>query len=296
MGSDDFNMMTQNNKLLTENDPSPFVLTKGNAPLIFTFPHNGKAIPTGLEQCLGTKPEWFERAHESYDLHMDDLLIAMKETFPNASFIEGTYSRLVFDLNAAPDYGIINVSPENKDLKIPGNMPDKCCREQMLLRQEEIYWPYHEAKKTLIEEIRTNHGGAIILDMHSFTPTWDQKQREVEIGTIRAEKTPLSRALESFLKQQNKYHFVSGEPYRVADRPSNAAALLSEYNDMQYLGLEIRNDLIQSSKGIAEMSVFLKTCIDHLNNIPATGLKEIMSARSAITQEKTSPQDQGWCI
>tara|TARA_R110002072_G_scaffold5353_6_gene34828 strand:- start:645 stop:1517 length:873 start_codon:yes stop_codon:yes gene_type:complete len=283
--------------LLTDKDPAPIAITKGQSHILFTGPHNGHAVPRQFSPCMGTDPNWFATAHEAVDLYIAPLFDLLRHDMPDANFIEGIYSRLVCDLNAMPDYAITLFSPEKRDLTIPENQPDMCCAQKRLKRLDEIYWPYHEGKEKLINTIRAAHNDKIIaLDLHSFTPTWEQKKRDVEIGTIRAEKTPFSRALEDYLKQQDRYHFVSGEPYKVANRPSNAAPSISEKNDLQYLGLEIRSDLIDNDDKRKEMANFIQNCLDHL--MSHSDLSEITKRRSA-TQLSSAPlqmNDFNWSI
>lgn len=288
-------MERETHNILNQDDLLPYTLTKGGGLIVFSGPHNGHAVPSALKPCMGMCPDWFKKAHEAADLNVATLFESLKTKINDANYIAGNYSRLVCDLNAMPDYAITRISPENADIKIPENQADSCCAEQRIRRIEEIYWPYHDAKKRLIQETRARHKGAIVLDLHSFTPTWAQKKRDVEIGTIRCEKTPLSRALEEYLKEQNHYHFVSGEPYRVAERPSNAAPLISDYNDLQYLGIEIRNDLIEAPDGVEKMTNFLAICLDKLLN--HKNLDTITAPRSQINiEQKTTRPQAGWSI
>lgn len=271
---------------LTEHDPEPVTVIDNDSMLIFAGPHNGHAVPSCLPQCLGTEPTWFDKAHEAVDLNMDKLFAALQNADTDASYIYGNYSRLVCDLNATPDHAITQRSSEFDDFKIPNNQPDQCCEQQYEDRLNTFYHPYHDAKKSLVDKTRAQHGGVILLDLHSFAPTWHQTQREVEIGTLRHEKTHLSYALEDYLKSQSAFNFVSGEPYRVAERPHNAAAMIAENNDLQYLGLEIRNDLIDTPEGVERMTAFIRGCVDYLMSHPdidniAAPLSHTTSAHNA---------------
>lgn len=276
-----FNMHAQKINLLTENDPAPYAIHKGNSPVLFTGPHNGHAVPKALPACMDTEKEWFNKAHEAVDLHVAELFEVLQSKMNDASFLAGNYSRLVYDLNAKPDFAIRTCSCENDKRIIPANLPENCTLDDRQRRMSEIYTPYHDAKHDLINEIRNNHNNEIlVLDLHSFTPTWQGQLRNVEIGTIRSEKTDLSIAFEDYLRAQNEYKFVSGEPYRVADRPSNAAPDISEKNNLQYLGIEIRYDLIDSHEKRVKMAGFIKDSVEHLLNHPQ---------RKQILQQHTSP-------
>ncbi len=259
-------MKTTVTKLLGDNDPEPVSIISKPGKIIFSGPHNGRSVPECLPPFMGTNENWFNNAHDAHDLHMDKVFTALDKSFDDASLIWGNYSRLLFDLNTMPDYAINPRSSENGNIIIPANQTDQCCTKQRSLRFNEIYCPYHGAKTQLINEKRNEHGGVIVIDMHSFTPTWDQVKRNVEVGTIRCEKTPLSQEFENYLKHmQDEFLFVSGEPYRVAQRLSNAAALITDNNDLQYLGLEIRNDLIATDEGIDKIVTLLKNITQHLS-------------------------------
>lgn len=284
-------MSAQKTKLLTQNDPAPVTIIAGKNNLVFTFPHNALNVPENMAPCLGAEKEWFENAHEAHDLYMAETYNLMREKFPDATFIRGNYSRLVVDLNRHPDYAVRHDSSENKNIIIPHNTSEICCALQKLKRMEEIYHPYHAQKKQIIEETRNKHNGIIVMDMHSFSPVWNGKPREVELGTIRARKTPLSNALEDFFKQhQTTYKYISGQPYKVADMPSNAAAYIANECDIQYIGIEIRNDLIQNQKGRETFVNFLKNGINHITALKQTNLdsfKQIIARRSEILAPET---------
>lgn len=264
-----FNMNANHKDLLGVDDPEPFHLIRGNSNVLFTGPHNGRAVPHCLPPYMGMEAKWFEKAHEATDLYMDELFGVLQNEISNASFLAGNYSRLVYDLNAKPDYAIRSCSCENDNKIIPPNIPQNCTMNDRQRRLKAIYDPYHNTKTQLINDIRARHNDQIlVLDMHSFTPTWQKKKRAVEIGTIRSEKTALSHALEAYLRDQDAYNFISGEPYRVADRPSNAAPDIAEKNKLQYLGIEIRYDLIDTDEKRLDMARFIKGCVEHLLSHP----------------------------
>lgn len=290
------------NITLQDTDKHVLNVKNGDLPLLFTGPHNGHDVPSCLHQSLGACPDWFKQAHEATDLHMADLFTTLYDTIGGANFLSSNYSRLVCDLNAMPDYAITRCSPEENNLIIPHNQTTHCCPKQMSQRLQHFYWPYHDMLKKMITNIRQHHGGAIVLDLHSFSPTWKGQKRDVEIGTIRTEKTPLSIALESYLRTQNDYNFISGEPYRVADRPSNAAPIITETNDLQYVGIEMRHDLIADTDGRAKIGDFLGNVIDNLLNHPErdTLMKPRNTAMpdtpTPLTKQREKENNTGWMI
>ncbi|MGH1402927.1 MAG: N-formylglutamate amidohydrolase [Alphaproteobacteria bacterium] len=287
----DFKMNAHTTQLLNDRDPAPITSSQGQNAILYTGPHNGAAIPACLTPCLGTDPIWFNRAHEARDLHMSGLFEKLCSTATDASYLAGNYSRLVCDLNTIPDYAITRNSSEHKDLLIPANQSDTCCPNQKSMRLQEIYHPYHNTKEQMITQIRSQNGGALVLDLHSFTPVYQGEQRDVEISTIRCEKTPFSHCLEEFFKHhQSEYHFVSGKPYKVAQRPSNAAPLISAINDLQYLGLEIRNDVIDTPEKQERMISFINRAMDYVLNCAQQDPQIIAKRSKALNISEAPPQ------
>lgn len=261
---------------LSEDDPPAFTLIKYNSPVIFTGPHNGIAVPSTLSPFLGMEEDWFLGAHESHDLYAAELFLTLQKLSPNANFLAGNYSRLVTDLNAISDASILSRSSEYRDTKILGNL--NLSEQEMAMRIKNIHWPYHDALAGLIQETREQQNErALILDIHSFNPVWQGcpfNRGNVEISTIRSSKTPYSEAFEDFLKKDGApFQFVSGHPYKVADRPNNAAHTIQSRNHIQYLGVEIRSDLIDTEEKRVKMAEYLLSALGHVMEQP--NLEEI---------------------
>ena len=235
--------------------------------------------------------DWFLQAHESHDLYAAELFEALQTEYPNANFISANYSRLVTDLNAMGDASILTSSSEYSDIKIIGNM--NLSEREMAQRIKAIHWPYHDAVADLIDETRAKHGGVIKLDIHSFSPTWQgcpMSRCDVGISTIRCEKTPFSEAFEDFLRKEDApYHFVSGKPYKVAERPNNVAHDIQSRNKVQYLGVEIRSDLIDTPKKRTDMARYIGEGINHVLSQP--NIQEIMAPWESKSKPRVPESD-----
>ena len=274
--------------LLTNDDPPPFSLKKGKSIFMFTSPHDGIAVPKTLPNYLGMDREWFNDAHEARDLNMNALFKNMQYHFSDSSFLSGNYSRLVTDLNRYPEHGMTRTSSEYAEISIKANQQEQCDTTQEMQRIEEVHTPYHNARHERITQIREEHQGVIVIDMHTFNPTWKGKARDVEMGTLRAEETPLSHALEEFLHNQSEYRFILGEPYNVADLPEFAATMISDRSDVQYIGIEIRSDLVDNPEKREKMCDFLERCVTHLQTHP--NYEAIIANRSEISGNTPTKQ------
>ncbi|MCB1840569.1 MAG: N-formylglutamate amidohydrolase [Rhodospirillales bacterium] len=231
--------------------PEPVTIVNRDSPVIFTGPHNGVAVLDHPEKPLGMGREWFERAHEACDLNMQALFETMIPRFPNASFLWGNYSRLVADVNRMPDFAIACESSEWTDLMIPGNALETVTPEERERRMNSVYWPYHDALTALIGEKREKFGGVLLVDLHSFTPFWQNLPRDVEVGLLTLdEHHPLATISSEFLREKNPFRYKHGEPYFLPARLTiTAAPLIQERNSVDYLGFEVRNNMIASEEG-----------------------------------------------
>lgn len=237
----------------------PVTLSEGDGPLIFLGPHNGYHVPKALHdengRPLGLHKSAFDptspfKRHEACDWGVKELCSDLETAFSGqlASFINVNYSRLVCDLNRCPDTAIPLESSETGK-PVPVNMG--LSQMQKNARLDLIYKPYFEAFSRQVKRARESHGGAVVIDLHSFTPVWKEKKRGIHAGTLKVSDHPLSKVLEPLLQKrfaQNCMSFKPDEPYALRRLPPHRSytAHKIETENVWYLGLEIRNDLLQS--------------------------------------------------
>lgn len=250
--------------------PAPVTVVNRDSPIIFSGPHNGIAVLDDPANPLGMPREWFEKAHEASDLHMQALFDAMIPRFSNASFISGNYSRLVADLNRMPACAIACESSEWDDLLIPGNTPEKLTDQEVGRRMSTVYWPYHEALTNLVNEKRNKFGGVVLVDLHSFSPSWQGLPREVDVGLLTLDQShPLASMSAEYVRERSGYRYKPGEPYFLPARVDiTAAPLIKERTRTDYLGFEIRNDLLATDKGREQFCEFFERYLNFLEAHP----------------------------
>lgn len=238
--------------------PAPVTIVNRDSPIIFTGPHNGIAVLDNPANPLGMPREWFEKAHEASDLNMQALFYDMIPHISNASYVWGNYSRLVADLNRMPGRAIAGESSEWEDLLIPGNTPENLTDQEIGRRMNTVYWPFHDALTKLVDEKRAKFGGVVLVDLHSFSPSWQGLSRDVDVGLLTLNQThPLASMSAEFVRERSGYKYRPGEPYFLPARLDvTAAPMLEERNRTGYLGFEIRNDLIATEQGRAAFCDF----------------------------------------
>jgi predicted N-formylglutamate amidohydrolase len=194
--------------------------------------------------------------HIAYDIGITGVATFMVELSGCAAFL-ATNSRLVVDLNRYPgDASAIPVASDGVD--IPGNHLDAAARQARLDR---YFHPYHAR----LEDLLHHHRPAFILSVHSFTPRLESQpydHRPWEVGILYNEyEVAANLAIDR----------LDGEGLVVGDQLPYSGKLLNatmnrhaEANDIPYVGVEIRQDLVGDSAGqerfaaiLAEMAQYI---------------------------------------
>ena len=149
--------------------PPLFHLTRGQAPLLVSFPHSGTYLPPDIAARMTplalTVPDT--------DWHVP-LLYRFLDAI-GASRLEATHSRYVVDLNRPPDdqelyagqkkTGLVPVdSFAGAPLYREGEAPS---RDEIVTRRK--FWqPYHDALAQELSRLKAIHGSVILWDAHSI--------------------------------------------------------------------------------------------------------------------------------
>jgi len=152
--------------------PQPiYRLVQGRSPLIISVPHVGTALPPHIEARMTAAA----RALPDTDWHVDrlyDFAVA-----GGASLLAAQYSRYVVDLNRPPDDSRLYSGQVHTGLcplhsfagePLYRDAADALPAEELQLRRERFWQPYHAALAATIAATRERHGHALLLDAHSI--------------------------------------------------------------------------------------------------------------------------------
>jgi predicted N-formylglutamate amidohydrolase len=216
--------------------------------LLLLGDHAGRDIPRRLAG-LGLPPGALER-HIAWDIGAGGLGEGLA-TRLGATFIRQRYSRLVIDCNrdpARPD-----AMPEISDeTPIPGNAGlDAAARAA---RVSEIFEPYHAR---IAAELDARTGPTVVVSVHSFTPVMAGAARPWRFGVLHLGASSFSSAMLARLRAafgadlvgDNRPYSMDGTDFTV---PHHAVA-----RGLDYLELEVRQDLIEDAAGQAEIAALL---------------------------------------
>lgn len=228
------------------NDPWVILGEPASGGILVICDHASNHVPSELN--LGITPALLAQ-HIAYDIGVAQVARYLVELSGCAAFL-ATYSRLVVDLNRYPDDA--NAIPHESDgIAIQGNRLDKAGRQARLDR---YFYPYH----TRLEDLLHYHPPALILSVHSFTPRLESQphdHRPWQLGVLYNEyETAANFAIER----------LEGEGFIVGDQLPYSGKLLNatmnrhaEANDIPYVGIEIRQDLVGSEQGQERFAAIL---------------------------------------
>jgi predicted N-formylglutamate amidohydrolase len=188
-------------------------------------------------------------AHLAWDSGVDPVAHIVTQDTRFAAFL-GRYSRLVVDLNREEDEAGA-IPSESDGRRIPGNDLDQ---EQRADRIVQYHRPYHDRLATLLRDCRP----ALILSLHSFTPalkTRPEEARPWDVGVLYNAHEAASKTAIPFL-QDAGLNVGDQLPYsgKLLNATMNRHA---EANDIPYIGIEMRQDLVGDAAGQARFAHIL---------------------------------------
>lgn len=231
--------------------------------ILIVCDHASNHVPRDVD--LGIDAEILEQ-HIAWDIGVAGVARHLVEFADCAAFL-ATYSRLVTDLNRYPqDDSAIPVSSDG--ITIPGNDLTTAQRDARL---ERFFMPYHAA----LEDVLLADRPALILSVHSFTPRLESAPdaaRPWHIGVLYNQQAAPSHIAIDYL---------TGRGLNVGDQLPYSGKVLNatmnrhaEAQDIPYVGIEIRQDLISDAQGqerfaalLAEMAQYI---VEKLASAPAT--------------------------
>jgi predicted N-formylglutamate amidohydrolase len=216
--------------------------------------HASNHVPPDID--LGIDPALLN-AHIAVDIGVAEVAARLVEAGAVDAAILGGVSRLVVDCNRDADApGAVPIASDGH--AIPGNAVDHAGREARMAR---FFQPYHDHIAATVAA----HRPAIILSLHSFTPSLASdpgQARPWEVGVLyNADERLAAPAIAA----------LAGEGLIVGDQLPYSGKLLNatmnrhaEANAIPYVGIEMRPDLAGDAAGQALFAGRLARMLDRL--------------------------------
>lgn len=243
--------------LLSADDPLPVqvINPQGKSPFLLIGDHAGNRIPATLEP-FGVGAEDMRR-HIAWDIGIADLGEALSAAL-DAVFIRQVYSRLVIDCNrdpSAPD-ALPTISDHTV---IPGN--SALTSADRLARVAAIQAPYQNAIANELARRDALGEAAILVSLHSFTPSMDGVNRPWHIGILYSDgDTRFADTLLNLLREQDRVCVGDNQPYAM-DGIDFTVPYHAFRAERPYVEIELRQDLLSSA---ADISAWTATLADLL--------------------------------
>jgi predicted N-formylglutamate amidohydrolase len=232
--------------MLACDDPPVVVVTNpgGTSPILLLGDHAGRAIPRGLGD-LGLPPGALD-LHIAWDIGVA-VLGERLATALDAVFIRQSYSRLVIDCNRRPG-APGSIAEVSDGVAVPANQGLSAA--EAAARRDEIYQPYQDAIAAELDRRAKAGRPAALVSLHSFTPVFQGHARAWRMGVLHRDDSRLSDAMLGLLRQTFGDAAGDNQPYSM-DQTDNTIPLHADARGLDYLELEVRQDLIADEAGVA---------------------------------------------
>jgi len=207
--------------------------------LLLLCDHASNRIPEELGD-LGLSPAE-RRMHVAWDPGAEGVAAAMQAQLDCPAFF-GCWSRLVVDLNRAPDAGEL-ILCENDGVTVHGNLPLPDAERSR--RIECYHRPYHLAIQAHL--LALEHEGILpaLVSIHTFTPVMGGIRRPWQVGLLWKQREPWLPPMLDCLSEQG-LEVGDNQPY---DGRAALGYTLEHHalaRGLRHVLFEVRQDLVES--------------------------------------------------
>ncbi|HEV7436613.1 MAG TPA: N-formylglutamate amidohydrolase [Pseudorhizobium sp.] len=171
----------------------------------------------------------------------------------DATLIYQRFSRLIYDCNRPPESPAA-IRDVSEVFRIPGN--ENLSDAERSLRASSLYLPFQGRISEEIAARRAQGREPVLVTIHSFTPVYFGRKREVEIGILHDRDSRLADAMLA-AASTHLYRVERNEPYGPADGVTHTLELHALPAGLLNVMIEIRNDLIADEAGQVVAADFL---------------------------------------
>lgn len=242
---------------LLAGEEEPFILVNGEgaSPYVLVCEHAGNRLPKTLG-TLGLAAGDLS-AHIAWDIGAEGVARQLARLI-DAPLALQRYSRLAYDCNRPPESP--SAIPEISELTtIPGNR--NLTAAQRLARVESIYRPFHHGLASVLDRRAAARKATVVLSLHSFTPVFKGKRRDLDIGILYDRDPALATRL---IKEFPNLAAKLNEPYSAKDGVLHTLNMHAYARNLRHAMVEIRNDLIADPRGQDEWAQRLSVALIHV--------------------------------
>jgi predicted N-formylglutamate amidohydrolase len=228
----------------------------GRGPIVLLCEHASRDIPSAYAG-LGLADSDLGR-HIAWDIGALGLSVHLSSML-DAPLAHATYSRLLLDLNRAPE-ALDSIVIESEGTRVPGNIDlDPAQRE---LRRLRIYEPFHAEVDTLLDQRAALGISTAVVSIHSFTPRYHGVDRPWHVGVIARKDRRLAEGLLQALRAETGLCVGDNEPYGPQDGVYHSLGRHGEQRGLPGAMIEVRQDLLDDDASRLRWAQTLRRCIE----------------------------------
>jgi predicted N-formylglutamate amidohydrolase len=231
--------------LLDADEPPPFIELgrQGRSNFVIVVDHASQRIPRRLGD-LGLPAAELQR-HIAWDIGALGVARRMAATL-DAPLVAQNYSRLVIDCNRDPKVAT-SIPVVGESIKIPGNIGLNS--DEVAARRAEIFNPYHERVRSLLDERQTTGRTTILVAQHSMTDVFKGVRREMHAAVLYNRDRRFAGLVLHALRREPDVIVGDNQPYFVSDETDYTIPRHGEARGLPHVEIEIRQDLITDEAG-----------------------------------------------
>jgi predicted N-formylglutamate amidohydrolase len=230
-------------KLLAADEPPAFIEVgrQGRSKFVIVVDHASPRIPRRLGD-LGLPAAELVR-HIAWDIGSLAVARQVAATL-DATLVAQNYSRLVIDCNRDPKVAS-SIPTIGESIPIPGNIG--LSAEEIAARRSQIFDPYHNHLRTLLDERRAAGRPTILVSQHSMTDIFRGVRRAMHAAVLYNRDRHFAGLVLDMLRREPDLHVADNEPYFVSDETDYTIPQHGEARGLPHVEIEIRQDLLHDS-------------------------------------------------
>ncbi len=235
-------------RLLQPDEPPPFLECgrQGRSSFVIVVDHASRRIPRRLDN-LGLPATELQR-HIAWDIGSLAVARQVAATL-DATLVAQNYSRLVIDCNRDPAVAS-SIPRSSESTEIPGNAA--LSEAEVMTRRREIFEPYHNHLRALLDERQATGRPTILVAQHSMTDVYLGVRRAMHAAVLYNRDRRFATLVLERLRLDTHLVIAENEPYFVSDQSDFTIPRHAEARALPYVAIEIRQDLVSDESGQAE--------------------------------------------
>jgi predicted N-formylglutamate amidohydrolase len=235
-------------RLLAADEPPPFIEVgrQGRSNFVIVVDHASPRIPRRLND-LGL-PASELRRHIAWDIGALGVARQVAAAL-DAPLVAQNYSRLVIDCNRDPT-AATSIPRLSESTEIPGNID--LSDAELTARRTEIFDPYHNHVRALLDERKAAGQPTILVAQHSMTDIYKGVRRDMHAAVLYNRDRRFAGMVLDRLRREAGLTIGDNEPYFVSDETDYTIPRHGEARALPHVEIEIRHELVSDEAGQAE--------------------------------------------